>query len=45
MSQPSRHYLIFGPFREITGCACGFLASTDDHGYGNSVVEHLLGGE
>jgi hypothetical protein len=38
----SPHYLIFNYVRQITGCGCGFVAHPDDHGFGNSVVQHLL---
>ena len=38
----SPHYLIFNYTRLITGCGCGFQAHPDDHGFGNSIVAHLL---
>lgn len=40
---PSPHWLIFNATRQITGCACGHPADIDnDHGYGDSIVDHLL---
>jgi hypothetical protein len=39
-----QHWLIFNVRREVTGCACGFQADVEqDFGYGDSVVDHLLG--
>lgn len=31
--------------REIVGCHCGFSANTEDGGYGDSVVDHLIDAE
>lgn len=37
------HWLLFNQKREVVGCHCGFAADEDDEGWGDSVVEHLLG--
>lgn len=37
----SGHWLKFNPFKQIIGCHCGFVASQDDNGFGDSVLEHF----
>ena len=40
----SIHWLLFNAAREVVGCACGFDADVEsDCGWGDSVVDHLLG--
>lgn len=43
MSEPltDEHWLKFGNERWIVGCQCGFVASEDDCGWGDSVVGHI----
>lgn len=40
------HWLVFGlrpdGERSVTECACGYEASPDDNGYGDSIVKHLI---
>lgn len=36
------HWLMFNDHREVVGCHCGFVASPDDEGWGDSVVDHLV---
>lgn len=38
----SRHWLMMNDDREITGCMCGFPASPEDAGYGDSILKHIL---
>lgn len=35
------HWLLFDGDRRVLGCQCGFPASPDDHGFGDSVLDHF----
>lgn len=37
------HWLIVDDDRRILRCRCGFVAFDEDNGYGDSVVDHLIG--
>ena len=37
-----RHWLRMNVGRAIFGCHCGFEASDDDAGYGDSVIYHIV---
>ena len=36
-----KHWLKFNDAREIVGCQCGEPANPDDHGWGDSILEHI----